>query len=339
MPLKSRKEADMKRPIIEIVLGSLLIAGFAVPTTARDRSAVGYTSASGVFAGVWVAQEARLFEKYNIDSQLVLIASASMMVQAMLGGDMPFAAAGGAAAVDANLAGGDIIMLGALVKVPAFYIMALPEIKSIEELRGKAVGVTRFGSSTDFTMRYVLRDHGLEPGRDVTLIQTGDLFAAAAALRTRQIVAAPFSSPTNLRAEEAGARVLVNMGKAGVYFPHDAWMARRSFINANEDLVRRFLKAYSEGVHRLFTDPESSRRAIKKYARSDDAKTIDAVYQYALDYVDKIPYNTREGIQEVLNQAAVRNPKAKSAAPEIFYDDRFIKELETSGFYKQLWGK
>lgn len=317
--------------------GVVLLIPFFSPAHARDRLAIGYSSASGVFAALWVAQEGRIFEKYDIDSHLVLIASGSLMVQAMLGGDLPVAAAAGSAAVDASLGGADLIMFGSLVKVPAFYIMALPDIKTIEELRGKPVGVTRFGSSTDFTMRYVLRKQGLEPGRDVTLIQTGDLFAAAAMLRTRAIVAAPFSSPANLRAEEAGAKVLMNMGKAGVYFPHDAFMARRSFVNANGDPVRRFLKAYSEGVYRLFTDQDLSRRAISKYGRANDAKTIDAVYKYALDYVDKIPYNTREGIQEVLKQVAERNPKAKDAKPEAFYDDRFVKELDNQGFYKQLW--
>jgi ABC-type nitrate/sulfonate/bicarbonate transport system substrate-binding protein len=319
------------------VLSVMLITALPDLTTARDRLAHGYSSASGVFAGLWVAQEGKIFEKYDIDSHLVLIASGSLMVQAMLGGELPIAGAAGSAAVDASLGGADIVMFGSMVKVPAFYIMALPEIKTVDDLRGKTVGVTRFGSSTDFTMRYVLRKQGLEPGRDVTLIQTGDLFAAAAMLRTRAIVAAPFSSPTNLRAEEAGARVLMNMGKAGVYFPHDAFMARRSFINANTDLVRRFLKAYSEAVYRLFTDKELSRRAIAKYARAADAKTLDTVHQYALDYVDKIPYNTREGIQEVLNQAAARNPKAKDAKPEAFYDDRYVKELDDQGFYKQLW--
>ena len=316
-----------------ILLGIALIS----PVQAKDRLASGYSSTSGVFAALWVAQEGRIFEKYDIDSHLVLIASGSLMVQAILGGDLPIAAAAGSAAVDASLGGSDLIMIGSLVKVPAFYIMALPEIKTIDDLRGKAVGVTRFGSSTDFTMRYVLRKQGLEPGRDVTLIQTGDLFAAVTMLRTRAIVAAPFSSPANLRAEEVGAKVILNMGKAGVYFPHDAFMARRSFINANADLVRRFLKAYSEGVYRLFTDRDLSRRAIAKYARASDAKTLDAVYQYAVDYVDKIPYNTREGIQEVLNQAAARNPKAKEARPESFYDDRFVKESDSQGFYKQLW--
>src|SRR3970040_1121211 len=256
----------MKRTIFSCLVVLTFIGRMVLPADTRDRLANGYSSASGVFAGLWIAQEGRIFEKYDIYSHLVLIASGSLMVQAMLGGDLPIAGAAGSAAVDASLGGADIVIFGSLVKVPAFYIMALPEIKAIEDLRGKAVDVTRFGSSTDFTMRYVLRKQGLEPGRDVTMIQTGDLFAAAAMLRTRAIVAAPFSSPANLRAEEAGARGLRNMGKAGVYFPHDAFMARRSFVNANEDLVRRFLKGYSEGVHRLYTDPVFSKRAIGKYA-------------------------------------------------------------------------
>ena len=318
---------------LNIVLAFMIVSS----VQAKDRLAIGYSSASGVFAGLWVAQEGKIFEKYDIDSRLVLIASGSLMVQAMLGGDLSIAGAAGSAAVDASLGGADVVMFGSMVKVPAFYIMALPEIKTVDDLRGKSVGVTRFGSSTDFTMRYILRQQGLEPGRDVMLIQTGDLFAAAAMLRTRAIVAAPFSSPANLRAEEAGAKMLMNMGKAGVYFPHDAFMARRSFISTNEDLTRRFLKAYGEGVYRLFTDRELSRRAIANYGRAIDAKTNDAVYRYAVDYVDKIPYNTREGVQEVLNQIAPRNPKAKTAKPEEFYDDRFIKELDSQGFYKQFW--
>lgn len=321
------------------ICAAVILGWLYSPALGKDRMAVGYTSASGVFAGLWIAQEAKLFDKYNIDSHLVLIASGSLMVQSMLGGDLPISAAAGSASVDAALAGSDMTMFGALVKVPAFYIMALPEIKSIDDLRGKAVGVTRFGSSTDFAMRYILKKQGLEPGKDVTLLQTGDLFGAAAMLKTRAIVAAPFSSPLNLKAEEAGAKTLMNMGKAGVYFPHDAFMARRAFLSANEDLVRRFIKAYSEAVHTLQSDPEASKRAIKKYVRAEDAKTLDAVYQYAVDYVDKIPYNTRDGVQEVLNQIAARNPKAKGMAPESFYDDRYVKEIDASGFYKQLWGK
>ncbi|HEX9455408.1 MAG TPA: ABC transporter substrate-binding protein [Candidatus Binatia bacterium] len=327
----------MNKRLQTAVYGLMLIALLPGSTLARDQLATGYTATSGIFAGLWVAQEAKLFEKYDIDSNPVLIPTASRMVQSMLGGDVAFSGAGGNAAVEATLAGGDFIMVGSLAKVPAFYIMANPEIKTIEDLRGKSVGVTRFGSSTDFTIRYVLKKHGLEPGKDVTIIQMGDLIAAALAMKNRTIVAAPFSSPANVKAQEIGAKVLLNMGSAGIYFPHDAWMARKSFINTHEDLVRRFLKAYSEGVKRLHSDPEIARRAIVRYVRASDPKVVNAVYQYAIDYVDKVPYNTREGIQEVLNQIGERNPKAKEAKAETFYDDRFVKELDNQGFYKQLW--
>jgi NitT/TauT family transport system substrate-binding protein len=325
------------KPLIAFLCSAVLFIASLKAAPAKDNLPIGYTAITGIKAGLWVAEEGGIFEKYNIQPHLILITSGSKMVQAMLGGDLPLAGAAGNAAVDAALAGADIVMIGALAKVPAFYIMALPEIKSIEDLRGKSVAVTRFGSSTDFTMRYLLRKHGMNPDRDVTMVQTGDIFAAAAMMKTKAIVAAPFSSPANLRAQEAGARVLMNMGKAGIYFPHDAWMASRSYINANEDLIRRFIKGYSEGVAKLFSDPDLSRRAIRRFTRATDAKIVDAVYQYALDYVEKIPYNTREGVVEVLNQAAPRNPKAKDAKPESFYDDRFVKELEASGFYKQLY--
>jgi len=329
----------MNRFIAVLIVGSVLAFASNVKSQVKDRLVLGYTGTSGIFAGQWIAQEGGLYEKYGIHTEQVLLPGASRMVQAMLGGDVPFATAGGNAAVDADLAGGDLVMVGSLAKVPAFYIMALPEIKSVEDLRGKAVGVTRFGSSTDFTIRYVLKKAGLEPGKDVTILQMGDLFAAVAALKTRQIMAAPFSSPFNVQAQEVGARVLINMGKAGLFFPHDAWMARRSFIQTRPDLVKKVLMAYSEGVYKLHTDPDLSKRTLRKYARITDPKLVDAVYQYALDYVDPIPYNTREGIQEVLNQVADRSPKAKSAKPEEFYDDRYVKELEASGFYRQLWKK
>src|SRR5207247_7230022 len=123
--------------VLAIALSSL--------ANARDKLASGYSSASGVFAAMWVAQEGRIFEKYDIDSNLVLIASGSLMVQAMLGGDLPIAGAAGSAAVDASSGGADVVMFGSMVNVPAFYIMALPDIKTIDDLRGNPVGLTASG--------------------------------------------------------------------------------------------------------------------------------------------------------------------------------------------------
>src|SRR5258705_10228327 len=124
-----------------IWLSLILIAALPGWTTAKYRLALGYSSASGVFAGLWVGQEGKVFEKYDIDSHLVLIASGSLMVQAMLGGDLPIAGAAGSAAVDASLGGADIVMFGSMVKVPTFYIMVLPDLETIDDLREKSFGV------------------------------------------------------------------------------------------------------------------------------------------------------------------------------------------------------
>jgi NitT/TauT family transport system substrate-binding protein len=299
---------------------------------------IGYTSTGGVFSGLFAAQEGGFFEKHGIQSKLVLIPSGSRLAQAIVAGDLAIGGGAGNASVDAALAGADFVMLGALAKVPAYYVMALPEIKTVEDLRGKVVGITRFGSSTDFAMRWLLRKHGLEVGRDVTLVQMGDNIAVTAALRNRHVAAGPLSSPANLRVKDV-TRLLVDMGKVGVYFPHDAFMARRSFVNANADFMRRFTMAYSEGIHAVFTQPELAYRVIKKFNRIDDLEVVQSVHQYAMNYIEKIPYNTREGTQAVLEIAAERSPKAKSARPEEFYDDQFVKQLDTEGFYKKLWGK
>ena len=158
----------MKARSVVVFLLLLAIGTLTERSFAKDRLIIGYTAITGIKAGLWVAEDAGIFDKHNIQAELLLITSASKMVQAMLGGDVPFAAAGGNAAVDANLSGADMVMLGVLAKVPAFYIMALPEIKTIEDLRGKPVGVTRFGSSTDFTMRYLIAQawHESGPRRD-----------------------------------------------------------------------------------------------------------------------------------------------------------------------------
>ena len=123
----------MGRLKLGLVAGLLVLSGFSTIAAARDRLVIGYTAITGIKAGLWVAEEAGIFAKHNIQTDLILITSASKMVQAMLGGDVPFAAAGGNAAVDANLSGADIVMIGVLAKVPAFYLMALPEIKTFAE--------------------------------------------------------------------------------------------------------------------------------------------------------------------------------------------------------------
>ncbi|MBI2369107.1 MAG: ABC transporter substrate-binding protein [Deltaproteobacteria bacterium] len=301
----------------------IVLTSIPSPAAARERIKGIYSAISGIFTGMWVAKEAELYERHGLSMELVYIPAASKVVQAMLGGEAPLALSGGKAVVDANLAGADLVIFGGAANVPAFYLMARPEINSIQELKGKPVGVTRAGSSTDFTMRYVLKKFGLEPDKDVPILQIGGMPELAAAISQGIIVAAPFSSPTNLRAQKVGAKVLIDMGKAGVPFQHTGLLTRRPYLKTNEDVVRRFLKAYAEGVHLFHAQKEMAKKVIGKYTRTTDPEMLEATWQYAVDYVEKIPYPTRDGLREPIAQSV--HPRARTAHPDMFVD--------------KLWGK
>jgi NitT/TauT family transport system substrate-binding protein len=282
---------------------------------------------------LWTAAEVKSFQRYGLDVSLLYIPSAPQVVRVMLAGDAQISVTGGAAVVSANLSGADLVFIGGIVNVPAFYVMAAPEIKSIEELRGATVGVTRFGSSSDFAMRYVLQKHGLRPEKDVTLLQLGGMLELATALSKRLVAAATLSSPADLRARKSGAQQLINMATTGVSFPQSAIVTTRSYIQAHQDEVLNFLRAYAEGMQRMTADKAMAKKVIQKYSRETDPDVLESTYRYGLDYIAPVPYPAREGIVEILKQS--NHPKAKSANPDDFIDMSLVKKLEEGGFFRE----
>lgn len=333
--------ADMgirRAVLVFLIAVHVALSHFSASAQAGERINLIYPSISGLVLGLWTTQEAGLFDKHGLDAKLIYIQSASAVMQAMFGGEAPVVLAGGKPVVDSGLEGGDAVFIGGIGVVPAFYVMAMPDIRTVEDLRGKPVGVTRFGSSSDFTMRLVLKKHGLEPVRDVPIIQIGGgMQGMAAALLKRAIFAAPFSPPTNLEVERGGGQLLVDMGKAGIAFPHVSIITTRSYIKRHRPVVSSVLKAYSEGVKRMLDDKPFSLNVLKKYTRSKDPEVLEATYKFALDYIVRIPLPTREGIAEILRDS--KSPRAKEARPEDFIDDSLVRELDQGGLYRQLYGK
>lgn len=299
----------------------------------RVKLNVNYPAIGGLITGLWVASDGKLFEKYGLEVTPLYIPSATLAVRALLAGELGIAFGGGKPVVDATLAGADLVIIGGVANVPAFYFMALPEIQSITELRGKTVGVTRFGASTDFTMRHLLRNAKIDPEREVNILQVGGMPELAAAISRRLIVAAPFTPPTNLRAKKAGAKVLLNVAHAGVHFPHVCIFTRRSYLRSNRETVINFLKGYAEGLHRMVTDKAFAKKVIQKYNRETDEEILEATYQYGLDYIVRLPYPTLEGIAEILRQT--EHPKARFARPDDFVDLTLVKSLVEAGFFTQ----
>ena len=201
-------------------------------------------------------------------------------------------------------------------------------------MKGKTVGVTRFGSSTDFALRYLVQKNGLNPDKDLNILQLGGMPELAAALSQRLIVAAPLSAPTHIRARAAGAQPLLDMAKAGIYFPHTAVISRRAYLKTNRDTALNFFRGYSEGLQRFTQDKAAAKKIIQKYTRDTAEDIIEATYQYAVDYVVRPPYPNREGIVETLRQS--QNPEAKKSDPDSFLDSTIMKTLEDQGFLRQI---
>ncbi len=323
----------MRRAAVCFVGGLLILSLPITCLQAKEKVNLIYASISGLFLGTWVAQEAGYFDREGLNVNLVYVQSAGTALQAMMAGEAPLVMAGGEPVVESGLKGGDAVFIAGVTVVPAVHFLAVPEIRSIQDLRGKPVGVTRYGSSTDFAMREVLRRNGLEPVRDLPVLQiAGGHRALAAALLKRAVYAATIAPPNSLRAEQGGAKLLVDMAKAGIYFPYSSIITTRSYLKRSRPIALAFMKGYSEGLRRMVSDKAFSLIALKKYMRDDDPEILETTYQYALDYIVRIPFPTKEGIAEVLRQS--KNPQAKSAAPENFIDDSLVRELEQKGAYR-----
>jgi len=318
---------------IVVVVATVVIIFSAPVAGARERINVIYSSISALFLGLWVAQEAGLFERNGLDVELVYIQSSPVVLQSMMAGEAQIALAGGKAVVDSGLEGGDVIFIGGVASVPAFYFMADPSIHHISDLRGKPVGVTRFGGAPDFAMRLVLKKHQLKPITDVPIIQiAGGMSGLAAALSKRAIYAATLSTPFNMNAEKYGAKVLIDMAKSGVQFPHSTIITTRTYLKLHRSTVNSFLKAYAGGLKRMISDKPFSLNAVKKYMRVNDPALVEATYKYAMDFIERVPYPTTEGIGEILHQSD--NPKARIAKPRDFIDDSLIRELDQAGAFR-----
>ena len=312
------------------VLSFLMIAN---PVQARERVNVVYASISGLFLASWVAQEGGYFAKEDLDVNLVYIQSATIAIQAMLAGEAPIVLAGGEPVIESGLKGGDAIFIGGISIVPAVHFMALPEIKTVQDLKGKSVGVTRFGSSTDYAMRQVLRKNGLEPVKDVTVLQiAGGHRGLATALLNRSISAATIAPPNSLRAEKGGAKLLLDMAKSGIYFPYSTIASTRAFVKNRRPVAVGFMKAYSEGIKRMNADRPFSIGVIKKYMREEEPEILDTIYKYGVEFITRIPEPNKEGVAEVLRQSS--DPKAKTATPESFMDESVVRELLQKGLYR-----
>ena len=321
-----------------IVLSFVLIFGLPAVSQAQ-KLVVGYSGITAIQAPFWIIKDAGYFKQEGLDANLIYIAASSTMAQAMMAGEVAISTANSQAIVDTGLQGGDLVAVGAIVNFVVLYVIAAPEIKTVQDLRGKPVGVTRFGATTDFAMQMFLKKYGLEPVRDVPIIQIGGLPELAAGLSNKSIYAAAMSYPMGLVAQQAGMKMLANLAKEQIPFLHQGLTTTARFMRERRPQAKAFVRAYGKAVHFMHTRKEESKAIVSRYTKVTDPGMLEGTIQYAYDFVEKIPLVKREAIQVTLDESGKKNPKAKQAKLEQFYDNSLVQELINEGFFASLWGK
>ena len=324
----------MKKLATLLALGLLLLIHLPLHAQTK-RIAVAYSAVSASQSSFYLTKEGGYFEKHGLFVDPVYVASGTKVAQAVIAGEFPVALAGGVI-VNANLAGGDIAVIGGVVNVPSFYVIVHPSIKKPEDLKGKAIGITRYASSTDFSIRYLVKKWGMEPDKDVKILQMGGQPEIVAGMQAGVVQGGILSSPADFKAKKAGFQLLVDFKKVGLDYPTVSLVSTRSYIKKDPQTVRRFLMAYSEATERLYRDKEFAMKVIGKYTRTEDREALESAYTFATTFIERPPRLPYKAVETILAQTAETDPRAKAHKAEEFIDPTFYNELEKSGFFRSL---
>lgn len=321
-----------------VIFSFLVLFAIVSYSRAADRIRIGYSSISGSYLGLWVAHDAGFFAKEGLEDQIILIPSGSQLAQVVTAGEIDIAALNGSSAMAAAMQGADLKIVGNSTNKLIFSIYVRPEIKSIEGLKGKKIGVTRYGSATDIAARFALRKHNLDPQKDVNILQMGAMTSIMGGLQGGSIDAGLVSPPTLFAVEKLGFKELVNVTDMDLAFPNPSLVVQGGIMRKNPDLVDRFMRAYARAIHRARTDKEFTFKSIAKYTKIEDPFVLQKAYDlYVGKVLEKAPYINMIGMKNALDDLAKTLPTARNAKPEQFIDTRFLDKLEKSGLLQDLY--
>src|SRR5512132_3712286 len=332
--------------------GSLLIAALVIvflsahtpsALAAEAKPAIkvvaGYGSTDGAIAPLWFAKETKLFEKRGLDVRLVGMGTGSVSLRALIANDLEIASLAGSGLVQAALQGAETVMISAAINGFIFKVFGAPEITSPAQLKGKKLGVTRYGATSDFAVRLALKKWGLNPDRDVSILQIGTGQDTLRAMQTKMLDAGVLSGTASLIARKAGFRELGDLADLGLHYPMAPIGTTKSYLQKNEGLVKEFMLAYIEAIHDFKRNKEVALAVLKKYTRNDDREVLEDSYASVASKYLALPIPTLDGIRTILTELSTTLPAAKNADPEQFVSYKIMREIEASGFVKRLYEK
>jgi len=311
-------------------------AGPSQPAPARVRAA--YAGLTVAMAPIWVAQDGGLFARHGLDVDLSATPAGDQGIAALIAGDLDFVQIAGSTTAAAIVGGADLVVVATTLRTLVQSLVVRPEITRGEDLRGKAVGISRYGTSTDTAAQLALQHLGLVPLQDTAILQIGSVPEILSALSTSAVQGGILSYPTITLARRQGYHELVDVAALGREYAFTGISTRRALVREQAAHVRAFVQAEVEAIARLKREPEWAKPIIARYLRTEDAELVDEAYTvYVTRYLERVPAPTRSSMQAVLDELAGANPRAATIDPAQLFDDRFVRELEHSGFIDALY--
>jgi NitT/TauT family transport system substrate-binding protein len=333
------QEGYRKRIVGFAALFLLLMLG--VMAEAQEKIRIEYSSTDTLNQLWTIADDAGFYRKHGLDAEVVYIGSTTIGIAAIVSQDIHVGNAAGSGVANAAVRGADVVSVACMINVLAYELVVLDSVKSAEDLKGKAIGISRFGSVSDVAARELLKGLGLRPMEDVKLLQIGGASERAAGF-SRGIIAGFPSPPGNVHLIPGGLphRILANMGDLPKPYPLPFICAvtTKSYLAKNRSTVKRVVMALIEASHYFKTNKEGTQKIVAKYLRGANKPYLDSAYQSTLKILERVPYTTREGMKIQLDEALKQSPGSKVTVDSLI-DDSIVRELEKEGFIDKVYGK
>ena len=322
----------------KIFLASLSVFIGSGSAMAADSIRILYSSISPHALLVSMAEKRGLYAKYGLSSTVIYVSGGSMSIQALVSGDADLSQLTGPPGVTAALRGADIVYIAMTDDRMGYQLVTRREFKNIAELKGRRLGISRFGSAADFGLRTLLKKSGLDP-KDVTILQIGNEAERLTALRSGSIDGSVFNAPFGAEAKRFNFNILADAGALGISFFNTGICGSAKVMQKNESRILNFLRAYLETIKIFKSEPEYTLKALAQFTRSSDPELLKEAYEYNRARIPDVPYPSVTAMQAVVDPLVAGDPKLAKVEAKTFINDRFLKKLEEEGFIQKIVGR
>jgi NitT/TauT family transport system substrate-binding protein len=333
---KSQEAVEMLLKLAAILI-SILLSVLSSETASAQPIRVAIPGLSGTLLPLYVGQEKRLFKKYGLDSELIMVRAGSVAVQSLLAGEIQYAASGTSSGIEAKLAGADMISITDYMNTLPYTLVTSDRIKSASQLKGKRFAVSRLGAISDIALRLALKNLGVDPSKEAVILGIGDAAARFAALKVGSVDATVISPPDTLTARKLGFNLLTSFQDAGIKFAYGSIFITSDYGRKNRTSVLNFIRGFSEAIAFLRKNKEDTLSVLSKWTRNSDREALEDTYDFFLRLYPVKPFSDEEAVRAVIDVLGEKNAAVKKFKPADFYDMQYLREIDQSGFIDKLY--